>query len=433
MILQKARGIRIDGAKSMSKTSPLREYLDPKVVYIPLVQQTFPLKRLVEPGESVAIGQIVAMREGFTEMPVHASVSGKIAAIKKVWHASGRMVEAIEIENDFLNRYDPAVKPEKDPEALTPEQLIEKMKQAGLVGLGGAGFPTYRKYCTKCAIDTIIINAVECEPYMTCDCLQVEKTPEKLLKGLRYFMKAAGATRGFIAYKDYNAGIREALEPLLPHYPGTSLFALNDRYPAGWEKYIVESVVGKTYQKLPSEIGVIVNNSATAIAFADMVEDNLPLVRRVITITGEGITSPQNFHVPLGTKVQDLVAMSGGYKEGLDPKNAWYLAGGPMTGRAILVDELVVSDTLGAVVVLPMPAEKLHPECLGCGQCADVCPVHLTPTEIKRALDRKDLKAIGSLNADKCMACGLCSYVCPSHIEIADYVAKAKESLKKGA
>ncbi|MDD4184696.1 MAG: 4Fe-4S dicluster domain-containing protein, partial [Candidatus Izemoplasmatales bacterium] len=146
-----------------------------------------------------------------------------------------------------------------------------------------------------------------------------------------------------------------------------------------------------------------------------------------------GIKSPRNFYVPIGAKVQELVEMCGGYQDGLDPKNAWYIAGGPMTGKAILIDELVVSDTLNAVVVIPTPPETIHPECLGCGRCADVCPVYLTPTEIKRAFDRKDQKAIGELFADKCMACGLCSYVCPSHIEIADYVARAKDLLKKGA
>jgi electron transport complex protein RnfC len=432
MILQKASGIHIEGKKSLSKKMPLKEYLDPKTVYIPLVQQACPLKRIVEIGDLVAIGQVIALREGFGEMPIHASISGKVTGIKKVWHASGRMVEAIEIENDFENRLDASIKPETNPDLLTREQLVDKMKQAGLVGLGGAGFPTYLKYCTKCPIDMVIINAVECEPYMTCDCLLTEKYAEKLLKGLKYMMKAAGASKGYVAYKTYNQTIRTALEPLLVKYQGIQLQPIKDIYPSGWEKYIVEQITNKTYKKLPSEIGVIVNNSQTAIVFGDVVEHNIPLVSRVISITGEGITNPQNFYVPLGTKVQDLVALCGGYAEGLDPKNAWYIAGGPMTGRAILIDELVVSDTLGAVVVIPTPPEKHHPECLGCGQCADVCPVHLTPTEIKRAFDRKDQKAIAGLFADKCMACGLCSYVCPSHIEIADYVAKAKDLLKKG-
>ena len=203
-------------------------------------------------------------------------------------------------------------------------------------------------------------------------------------------------------------------------------------YPAGWEKYVVEQVTGKTYNNLPAEAGVIVNNSATTIVFADVVEKNIPLISRPITITGEGINQPRTYIVPIGTKVSELVELSGGYVEGLDPLKYNYIAGGPMTGRAIFVDDLVVNDTLGAVIVKPV-IEGLYPECMGCGRCADVCPTYLTPTEIKKAYERKDVKLLGDLNANKCVECGLCSYVCPSHVEITEAVGKGKALLKKGA
>jgi electron transport complex protein RnfC len=433
MILNKAKGIRIDGRKSMSKTLPLHEYLNPQFVYIPLLQQNSPLKRIVEIGNDVAIGQVVALREGFGAMPIHASVSGKVTALKKVWHSSGRMVDAIEIANDHLNRMDAGIIPEPDAAILTREQLIDRMKQAGLSGLGGAGFPTYVKYQTKSPIDVVIINAVECEPYLTCDYMLINAYPEKVLKGLSYFIKAAGAKKGVVAFKAYNQHIRESLEPLLPAYPGIELKEIKDLYPAGWEKYLIQQITGKTYEGLPAEAGAIVDNSGTAIVFADVVEKNIPLISRVITISGEGIKNPQNFYVPIGTPVKELIAQCGGYADGLDSSKAWYLAGGPMTGRAILVDELIVNDTLGSVLVKPMPEERNHPACLGCGKCADVCPVYLAPTEIQRAFDMKDVAAIKELNAQKCMQCGLCSYVCPSHIEICDYVARAKEMMRKGA
>jgi electron transport complex protein RnfC len=307
------------------------------------------------------------------------------------------------------------------------------MKQTGLSGLGGAGFPTYVKYQTQLPIDVVIINAVECEPYLTCDYMLGTAYPEKILKGLSYFIKASGARRGVVAFKNYNVHLREILEPLLASYPGIELTEIKDIYPAGWEKYLVQQITGKTYANLPAEAGAIVDNAATAVVFADAVEKNIPLISRVITISGEGVKNPQNFFVPLGTPVKELVALCGGYADGLDPAKAWYIAGGPMTGRAILVDELIVNDTLGSVIVLPMPEEKRHPACLGCGRCADVCPVYLAPTEIKRAADSKDVAAVKELNAQKCMQCGLCSYVCPSHIEISDAVAKAKELLRKGA
>ncbi len=431
MILNQATGIRIDGKKHMSKTTPMHEYLNPRFVYLPLLQQNSPLKRTVDVGATVKIGQTVAVREGFGAMPIHASVSGKVTAIKKVWHASGRMVDAIEIENDQQNALDDAIRPEADPGIFTRTELVQKMQNAGLSGLGGAGFPTYVKYQAKTPIDVVIINAVECEPYITCDYVMIEKYPEKLLKGLKYFMRAADAKRGVICYKNYNVGIAEALKPFLSAYPDITLHPVKDIYPAGWEKYLVQQVTGRSYPNLPAEAGAIVDNSGTAIVFADVVEHNIPLISRAITISGEGVKEPKNFLVPIGTPVKELVALSGGYQDGLDPAKSYYIAGGPMTGRAIMIDELIVNDTLGSVIVKPMPAERNHPACLGCGRCADVCPVFLAPTEIQRAFEMNDKDAVRALNATKCMQCGLCSYVCPSHIEISDFVLRAKELLRK--
>ena len=432
MIFQKTKGIHIDGRKSISKNLPLQEYFDPEYVYIHLVKPIGPIKATVEIGDEVKIGQTIAVREGFGEMNVHSSISGTVTAIKKVWHSSGKMVEALEIKNDFKNTLDDLITPTKNISSLTREELVNMMKNSGLVGLGGAGFPTYIKYLTKVNIDTVIINAVECEPYLTCDYSFILSYPEKLLKGLSYMMRAADAQKGVIAFKNYNQKIRKVLEEFLPKYPNIELFEVKDVYPAGWEKYIIERITGKTYQGLPSEIGVIENNSTTAMMFCDMVEENMPLIRRPITITGEGIVEPNNFYVPIGTQVSELVEKCGGYVEGLDPKKANYIAGGPMTGRAIFIDDLIVNDTLGAVIVKPV-VEGLYPECMGCGKCAEVCPAHLTPTEIRNAFLDKDVNTIKLLNANKCVQCGLCSYICPSHVEITDYVIKAKDLLRKGA
>ncbi len=432
MIFQKTKGIHIDGRKSISKKLPMEEYFNPDTVYIHLIKNIGPLRPIVEVGQEVNVGQVVAVKEGFGEMNVHSSVSGTVTAIKKVWHSSGKMVDALEIKNDLKNTLDPSIKQNKNPSSFTREQYIQMMKNAGLTGLGGAGFPAYVKYMTKETIDTVIINAVECEPYLTCDFSFILKHPEKLLNGLSYMIKAADAKNGVIAYKSYNKEIKDVLSNKIKMYSNISLMEMKDVYPAGWEKYIIERVTGKTYQGLPSEIGVIVNNSSTAIAFADVVENNVPLISRPITITGEGIKEPRNFHVPIGTKVSELVAKCGGYTDDIEPLKANYIAGGPMTGNAIFIDDLIVNDTLGGVIVKSV-IEEVHPECLGCGKCADACPAYLTPTEIKNALQYKDVDLIKELKADKCIQCGLCSYVCPSHVEITDAVVKAKEMLRKGA
>ena len=319
MIFQKVKGIFIDGKKDMCKKNPLREYLSPDFVYIPLIQRTTNLTAQVKVGDEVKIGQVVAKNEQAMNVRFHASVSGKVTAIKKVWHSSGRMVDAIEIENDKQNLLVDTIKEEKNLDSLTKEQLIEKMELAGITGLGGAGFPTHIKYKTKAKIDTVIINAVECEPYLTCDYHYAVNYPEKVLKGASYFMRAAEAKRVVIAYKIYNKKIREAMQPFLANYPNVELFPIKDVYPSGWEKYIIEQVTKKTYSVLPSEAGVIVNNSATAIAFADAVEKNIPLIARPISITGEGLKDPGTFYVPIGTRVSELVKLCGGYIDGLDP------------------------------------------------------------------------------------------------------------------
>ncbi|MDD4069627.1 MAG: RnfABCDGE type electron transport complex subunit C [Candidatus Izemoplasmatales bacterium] len=431
MIFQKVKGIFIDGKKDMCKKNPLKEYLSPKYVYIPLLQRTTNLEALVKVGDEVKIGQLVATNEQRFNVRAHASVSGKVTSIKKVWHSCGRMVDAIEVENDFKNQLHDSIKEEKNVDGLTREELINKMELAGLTGLGGAGFSTHVKYKTKAKINSVIINAAECEPYVTSDFHFIVNYPEKLLKGSTYLMRAAGAEAVYIAYKAYNKEIREALEAHISKYPNVKLFELKNVYPAGWEKYIVEQITGMTYTGLPADAGVIVNNSGTAIIYSDIVEKNIPLIARPITITGEGITSPCTYYVPIGTKVSDLVEQSGGYIKGLDPLKYNYIAGGPMTGRAIFIDDLIVNDTLGAVIVKPV-VEGIYLECLGCGRCADVCPAFLTPTEIKKAFDRKDVKLLGDLNANKCIECGLCSYVCPSHIEITEAVGKGKALLMKG-
>ena len=431
MIFHKAKGIHIDGKKALCKVHPMVDYLNPDQVYIPLVQRDLKLKPTVQVGDKVKIGQPVA-DDGYGAFTSHASISGEVKSIKKVWHSSGKMVEAIEIENDHQSLLSDSIKERKNVGELSRDELIDIMKKAGITGLGGAGFPAYIKYQTRDKIDSVIINAVECEPYLTSDYHFILAHPEKLLRGATYMMRAADASKVVIAYKAYNEKIQEVLEPFMDKYPHVELFPVKDVYPAGWEKYIVEKITGKTYRSLPSKVGVIVNNSATAISYADAVDQNIPLIARPISITGEGINEPKAFYVPIGTKVSELIEQCGGYIEGLNPLEANYIAGGPMTGRAIFIDDLIVNDTLGAVIICPFYKWD-YPECLGCGKCADVCPSYLTPTEIKKAYERKDIKLLGLLDANKCIQCGLCSYVCPSHVEITDAVVKGKSLLRKGA
>ncbi len=428
MLFKSIKGIHIDGHKSMSTNKPVSEYLNPEYVYIPLVSGANKLKANVVAGDHVYVGKIVATSEGRFYIPVASSVSGEVTGIKKMWHSSGRMVETLEIKNDFKDEVDPAINKEENPEKLTREEIIAKIKACGVIGLGGAGFPTYVKYqCDQ--KEVLIINGVECEPYLTCDYVNMLNNPEKLFKGVKYLLKAAGAQKAVIALKEYRHDLVELFQPYLNENPEISLYLAKDVYPAGWEKYLVQKITGKTYEKLPSEVGAVVNNSSTAILVADVIEKSLPQTERIVTITGDGISTPQNFKVKIGTRVKELVAKAGGYTSESD--KTYCVAGGPMTGHSILIDDLIVDATMCAVVYIISDNDRLNPACLGCGKCSENCPAYLTPTSIRDAVIRKDVDAVSALNINACILCGLCSYVCPSRVEITDYMVQAKDLVRK--
>lgn len=429
MFFRKSKSIHISehpGHKHLSLENPPSEYTNPEFVYIPLVEGDV-CEACVAVGDQVSIGQVVAQRKGRFGLPLHASVSGEVTSIaKKMWHSSGMMVNMIEIKNDFKETFDPSIKP-NDVNNLTSEQMVEIVKNCGIVGLGGSGFPTYVKYSSNCKIDTIIVNAVECEPYLTTDYVSLKQHPEVLIRGIQYAMKMTGAEHATICIKKDKV---EAIELLKEHLvPGVTIFPVEDVYPAGWEKYLVQRVTNKTYRTLPSEVGALVNNVATLIAIASAIETNLPLVEKMVTFTGKGLAHPQNVWVKIGTLASDVIHAIGGYAEGIDA--ASFVVGGLMTGRTLLFDNVVINRCLGGIIVLPKERQAPALPCMGCGKCTEICPVFLSPILIKNAVDKKDKDLMIALKADKCMMCGLCSYICPSRVELTEATTKARETVLK--
>ena len=424
-MFNKIHGIHIDGHKGMSTTSPIMNWLDPDFVYYPLSIGGSDYIRLVEVGSKVMMGQQILLRDGRFGHPICSSVSGTVTAIKKQWHQSGKMIDMLEIQNDHqdLACYMPTSNTN-----LNREEIIEKVKNAGIVGLGGAGFPTYVKYLPAQAADYVIINAAECEPYLTCDQMCLLEETNKFIRGLEYIMIANMAKKGVVAVKKSHPDVIEALKNAIKDKNNISLYLLNDVYPAGWEKYIVEHVTKKSYIGLPREAGAVVNNVQTAIAVCEAVEENKPLIDRVITITGDGIKEPRNYRVKIGSKINSLIELSDGYTSSLN--DAYIICGGPMTGRALFFDDLVITSTVGSIIVNEKHNTKAL-ECIGCGKCSENCPAYLTPTAIKQAYLSNNVSDLASLNVNKCVQCGLCSYVCPSRVEMTDYMAKAKEMLAK--
>lgn len=422
--------IHIEGYKEMSIAHEPKEYLAPKAVFLP-TDIPSPLTMKVNPGDHVLLGQEVMTQEGRFGHPVLSPISGTIKGVVKRWHPQNRMVSMLEIDNDFQETLVDTFK-NLDPEKMTREALINVMKESGLVGMGGAGFPAYAKYATDKKVDMVIINLAECEPFITCDYTTVFFNPKMLVYGFRYLLKAAGCDKGVIAIKDKPMN-KPLLDILIPYLdPNMSIHYMKDVYPAGWERYTVETTSGRTYTNLPIEAGVIVSNASTCLSFAETLKNGIPPSRKYVTITGEAIKNPGNVLAKTGTNVTELLDLFGGLKEGVKKEDCMIIAGGPMTGNSMYSEDFVTTSTLGAVIVLEDELKgKKTPECLGCGRCARYCPAFLSPFMIKRVLKTGDIDELSSLGVTKCISCGLCSYVCPSRLDLTSAVFQAKDLVKK--
>lgn len=432
MIFSKIRGVYISehkGHKELSSHTPYVEYLTPEFVYIPLIEQDAVCEPLVKVGDIVKLGQLIAKKTGRFSSPIHSSVSGEVMSIDcKMWHSSGKMVPTIQIKNDFLNTKDESIK-DNNVDKLQKDDLVEIIRSCGIVGLGGSGFPTYVKYMGNNKIDIVIINAVECEPYISDNYTLMKNQMNTLINGIKYIMKAVNAPKATIAIKKNKIELINKMKPYFDNEPTISMTLVKDEYPAGWEKYLVQHIVGKNYKNLPSEVGAVVNNAATAIAIANAVEHNMPLVEKMITVSGRGLKDPKNVYVKIGTKLNDIIQFIGGYVDDLG--DAFFIAGGPMTGKSIIFDSLIVNRSLNSVIVMPKVMDESKYNCLGCGKCSEHCPAFLSPIQIKNALEAGDRELLQEYHAEKCMQCGLCSYICPSRIELTESVGKAKALLMK--
>lgn len=422
--------LHIEGYKEMSISAEPKEFLKPKSVFLPTAIPV-PLVMKKNPGDHVLLGEEVMSQEGRFGHPVLSPISGTVKGVVKRWHTSNKMVPMLEIENDFKEELVDTFKGLM-PDEMSRDELIEVMRLSGLVGMGGAGFPAYAKYKTDKTVDMVLINLAECEPFITCDFTSVFYHTDELIYGFKYLLKAADCNRGIIAIKDkeINKPLIAKLEAYLE--PNMEVQFLRDVYPAGWERYTVETISHKTYKMLPIEAGVIVSNASTAISFARTLKDGIPPSTKYVTFTGDSIKEPGNVECKIGSNIAEMAELFGGLKDGVNSEECHIIAGGPMTGTSMFSLDFVSSHTLGAVIFLEDKLKgKKTPDCLGCGRCADYCPVFLSPVEIKKAVKIGDPKELANLGVMKCISCGLCSFVCPSRIELTDAVAKAKDIVRR--
>lgn len=406
-------GLHPYDGKELSKDRPIAAYLPKGELVFPLSQHIgAPAVPCVAKGDRVLAGQRIADAGGFVSANIHSSVSGTVKAIEPRVTVSGAKVSCIVVEND--GQYEQA---EFVPVTeRTPEAIIGAVKEAGIVGLGGAGFPTHVKLSPKepDKIDTIIINGAECEPYITADYRCMMEIPEQLISGLKLILTLFPKAKGVIGIEDNKPDAIAKMQELCKGESRIEVAPLKTKYPQGAERSLIYAVTGRAINSsmLPADAGCIVDNVATAIAIHEAVTMGKPLYERVVTVTGDAVKEPGNFRVKAGTDAAELVEAAGGFKT--QPEKV--ISGGPMMGMALGTLHVPCGKTFSSLLCFTKDevAEYEPGNCIRCGRCVEVCPAGLMPTKLSEVADHGDFALFDQLNGCECVECGCCSYVCPA-------------------
>ncbi|MBE6985618.1 MAG: electron transport complex subunit RsxC [Ruminococcaceae bacterium] len=421
-------GVHPKGYKELTREAPIQP-LEPKIVSIAMSQHIgAPCQPLVSVGERVLVGQKIADGQGLCA-PIHASVSGTVVAIEKRYYPSGWLMPSIVIESDGRNTLHPGIQKRTSIEGLTAEELIAIIREAGITGMGGAGFPTSVKLSSGLGkVDTVLINGAECEPYITSDDRLMRETPERIIGGIRVVQQILKPKRTVIGVEKNKPEAIESMRKALKKE--AELLPLKVRYPQGAEKQLIQAVTKRRVPPggLPAAVGCAVFNVATCAAIYDAVFDGMPLVRRAVTVTGKAIKNPSNFSAPIGTLFEDLVEAAGGFVS--DPYKIF--VGGPMMGIAQHTLETSTIKGNNALTCLSVADkhEVDNPHCIRCGKCVDVCPMRLMPTMLYKAQTKGDLEQLEKGNLLDCIECGSCAYTCPAGIELVHSFRTGKKLLR---
>lgn len=409
-------GIHPYDGKDLSKDKPIRDVLPKGDLVYPLSQHIgAPAQPIVKKGDKVLTGQKIAEAGGFVSAPIYATVSGTVKAIEPRRVVTGDNVMSIVIENDGM--YEEVEWPETaDLEALTREEKIGRIREAGIVGMGGAGFPTAVKLSPKEPekIEYVIVNCAECEPYLTSDYRKMLEEPEKLIGGLKVSLSLFENARGILAVEDNKPDCIEKLKRLTRDENKIMVKALKTKYPQGSERQLIYATTGRAINSamLPADAGCVVNNVDTVIAIYDAVINGKPLMYRIVTVTGDAIAKPQNFRVRIGTNYHELVEEAGGFKQ----PPVKIVSGGPMMGFGIFDLDVPATKTSSALLCLTRDeVSAMEPSaCINCGKCVEVCPGRVVPRKLADYAEHYDEEAFVKNNGMECCECGCCSYVCPA-------------------
>ena len=419
-------GIHPVEGKEASEHKELVRFPEPKVAVIPLSMHLgAPANAIVAVGDKVQVGQKIAEAAGFISAPVHSSVSGTVVAIEDRPHANRGMCPAIVIESDGLGTLHASVKPNKPLEELTADEIINIVKEAGIVGMGGAGFPTYVKLKPGKPIDAVLVNACECEPMLTADHRVLLAYADEIVYGLKAVMKTVDAPRGVIVIEDNKPDAIELLQQKVADIEGMEVCVARTKYPQGGEKMLIKRVLDRFVPsgKLPADVGAVVCNVSTVKAISDAIQTGMPLIERVTTVTGPYIPNPGNFIVKIGTNAEELVAACGGIMAG----DVTVKAGGPMMGFVQKnVDFPIMKGSNGIIAV---DTDHTEPqECIKCGRCVDVCPMSLQPLYFAKLV--MDPQALKERNIMDCMECRCCESICSSKLPLVSMIKMGKNAVR---
>ncbi|MEK6693556.1 MAG: electron transport complex subunit RsxC [Nitrospirota bacterium] len=422
-------GIHPPENKWLTEGKPTVDAKLPKKVVIPLSQHTgAPCKAIVAVEQEVKKGQRIGEPEGYVSSPVHSSISGKVISIGNFPHPSGKDSPSVVIESDERDEWFEGIKENPDYLSLNIDELRKIVMEAGIVGLGGAAFPTHVKLSPpkEKKIETVIINGAECEPYLTSDHRIMVERPGDIIEGLKIIMKTLGVYRGYVGIEDNKPDAIGKLNEVASAEPNIGIVALKVKYPQGAEKQLIKAILGSEVPSggLPMDVGVVVQNVGTAVAIYDACRYGRPLIERVVTVTGKGVKEPKNLRVRIGTLFTHLLDECGGFRNGPGK----IIAGGPMMGIAQSSTEIpVIKGTSGIVVLTRKETERVeYRPCFRCGRCIEACPMGLQPSILSILIEKSRYQEAKENHLFDCFECGSCAYVCPAKRPMVQFMKLGK-------
>lgn len=422
-------GIHPYDGKDLSKDKPIRDVLPKGELVYPLSQHIgAPAAQVVKKGDHVLVGQMIAEAGGFVSAPIHASVSGTVKGVEKRLTVTGMLADAIIIEND--GEYKEIEWPERKPlESLSGAEILQYVKEAGIVGMGGAGFPTHVKLSPKEPekIDYVIANCAECEPYLTSDYRRMMEEPEKIVAGLKAALRIFPHAKGILAVENNKRDAAQRLREAAKNEENIEVMELKTKYPQGAERQLIYATTGRKINSsmLPADAGCVVDNCDTIYAIYQAVYTGRPLMHRIVTVTGDAIADPRNFRVCTGTNYAELVDEAGGFKT--QPEKI--ISGGPMMGFGLYDLNVPTTKTSSALLCLTKDevAEYEPSNCINCGRCVSVCPGRVVPSRLADYAERHDEEAFVKADGMECCECGCCSFICPAKRPLTQYIKSMRK------